>query len=539
MADDDRFPVARDSAVRVNQEGQAHAWGAFIAREVGDGPGAARIAAQRLRLAALEQPRAPAKFHFIGLKAMTLGGGVVAAAAVAFILFERSSASPSGAASEVQAAIEISAEPPHAYHSHADPGVERDGLGAKEVTKVVGSREWKVSAAVANTAIASDTAIANDTAVADDDSSALKTEQRLFAANSEVVLHAGEAERMTLEPGARARVLQATPHHVALTLEQGTLRARLSTDAEHSAAIHVGPYRLASRNAASFTVDWNPSHQRLKVQVTDGSVVLFDSASGVEQQHLFAGQHVDTSFAPRGHDTSRPARSPLPDTAVRVKKTPNGVDVLRDIRERNDRSASKDAADSLREEEQAWLKTVPGDTRSGEAGFGEIRSGMEPAKVQPSTALSWRRLAEEGQYRAAVEEATRVGFDVVTAAASASDLLLLADAARLGGAIPQAKKVLKHLRERHVSHPNAAVAAFTLGRIAQEIDGDDRTAIRWYRTYLRQEPRGQMAEGARARLLKAEIRVGTRTSAKAAAREYLTHHPEGSSASVARSLSSK
>jgi TolA-binding protein len=138
-----------------------------------------------------------------------------------------------------------------------------------------------------------------------------------------------------------------------------------------------------------------------------------------------------------------------------------------------------------------------------------------------------------------VKEAERVGFGTLEQNASPSDLLLLADVARLGGAPQRARSVLTSLRSRYPGHTNSAVAAFTLGRIAQEQEHDDRRAIQWYRTYLKEEPKGRMSEGARARLLKATLRVGSDAERDQAARDYLANHPTGSSAVVARSVLSK
>jgi hypothetical protein len=151
----------------------------------------------------------------------------------------------------------------------------------------------------------------------------------------------------------------------------------------------------------------------------------------------------------------------------------------------------------------------------------------------------WRKFAENGQYTAAVKEAELVGFGTLEQNASASDLLLLADVARLGGAPQKARGVLLSLRNRYPGHTNSATAAFTLGRMAQEQEHDDRRAMQWYRTYLKEEPRGRMAEGARARLLKAALRVGSRAEKEQAAKDYLAQHPTGSSAAVARSMLSK
>lgn len=318
---------------------------------------------------------------------------------------------------------------------------------------------------------------------------------------------------------------------------------------EHGRAevsVRAGPYEMRSQ-AANFELSWVPEQQALQLRVNAGVVQLFDSTEAGEPQAFGAGQQLSVKSplsveAPLSAHTpsvqvdrtDRSSRGVSRQGSSSVRATQTGAavtgkDVLESVRERNAQSESKRDQRSLREEEQAWSDSLSTQSPQAESSLANTKS----------VDSAWRRYAVQGQYKAAVREASRVGFDTLAAEGSASDLLLLADSARLGGAAVHAKRVLMTLRERYASHPNAAVAAFTLGRMAQEFDRDDRTAIKWYGTYLSQEPGGRMAEGARARLLKAQLRVGSHAQAKAAAREYLAHHPAGSSASVARSVLDK
>jgi hypothetical protein len=149
---------------------------------------------------------------------------------------------------------------------------------------------------------------------------------------------------------------------------------------------------------------------------------------------------------------------------------------------------------------------------------------------------SWKQLADAGRYGEAVSAARDLGISPLLGSTGATDLMLLADAARLGKAPELAQQVLLTIRERFPSHPNANVAAFQLGRLAFEVRHDDRAAVRWFQAYLDASPGGSMAEGARGRLLRAWLRLGDKAKARAAALEYVKHHPHGHHASVAQSL---
>jgi hypothetical protein len=89
---------------------------------------------------------------------------------------------------------------------------------------------------------------------------------------------------------------------------------------------------------------------------------------------------------------------------------------------------------------------------------------------------------------------------------------------------------------RHPNHPNQAIAAFTLGRLAQEQEHDFPAAARWFQTYLASASQGSLAEAARGRLFQALRQSGNANEARRAAATYLEHHPKGSHAGAARSL---
>lgn len=519
------------------QEREASALGTWVAQELGDGPGAARIAAQRLRLAALEHPQARLQAHARGRLTWfaVAGGGLSALALVAFMI-GHSSGSRDGS-SQLTAArdVGISAEPRRAFETQL-PWPESDSRARSGSAGISQPSAWVV-------------------AVGGENERAVHIEQIVSASDAAVRFSAGKVRSLSLQPGGRARVVANDGAALALALERGTLRAEVPSMPEQGRAevsVQAGPYEMRSQ-AASFELSWVPEQQALQLRVNAGVVQVFDSTEAGQPQAFGAGQQLSVKSplaveAPSTVEAPLSARRPSVQagrtdrssrgvsgqgsSSVRATRTGapvTGTDVLESVRERNAQSESKRDQRSLQEEEQAWSDSLSAQSAQAESLLAKTTS----------VDSAWRRYAVQGQYKSAVREASRVGFDALAAEGSASDLLLLADSARLGGAAVHAKRVLMTLRERYASHPNAAVAAFTLGRMAQEFDRDDRTAIKWYGTYLSQEPGGRMAEGARARLLKAQLRVGSHAQAKAAAREYLAHHPAGSSAAVARSVLDK
>jgi hypothetical protein len=82
--------------------------------------------------------------------------------------------------------------------------------------------------------------------------------------------------------------------------------------------------------------------------------------------------------------------------------------------------------------------------------------------------MRWRRFARGGQYAKALVAARRAGLSRLLRRSSSSDLLLLADAARLGGNVDMAEKVLKTVRRRFGKKKAARQAAYRLGRLMME-----------------------------------------------------------------------
>jgi outer membrane protein assembly factor BamD (BamD/ComL family) len=90
------------------------------------------------------------------------------------------------------------------------------------------------------------------------------------------------------------------------------------------------------------------------------------------------------------------------------------------------------------------------------------------------------------------------------------------------------------LRTRFPGTPEAATAAFILGRIAQDQNRDDAHAAGWFGLYLREQPNGELAADALGRLVEASDRMHDEAGAVRAAERYLAAYPTGPHAEYAR-----
>jgi TolA-binding protein len=118
----------------------------------------------------------------------------------------------------------------------------------------------------------------------------------------------------------------------------------------------------------------------------------------------------------------------------------------------------------------------------------------------------------------------------------AKDLLLLANTARYAGSSSEARGALLKLRERFPRTPSATHAALLLASQAEDRDKDFGEAERWLRTFLTESPRGELAAGARARLLAMLLKRGAQAEAEQVARDYLRLHPNGQHVARARAV---
>jgi len=311
-----------------------------------------------------------------------------------------------------------------------------------------------------------------------------------------------DGSRFELSPKSRARVRELGAS-ARVELASGSLRVRVVP--KRSAAWHIdaGPFGVRI-TGTRFTVSYEPAQQVLELAMDEGEVELSGCVFG-EGRKLAVGQRVRASCRDKQLDVgyrdvaapSAPA-APAPDTA----------------RDAPPRSAPEDA---------------PPEVASPAANTAAV-TAPAPAKG------AWLQLARAGQYGDAYQELTRLGFDAECNRASSAELGLIADVSRRARAPRKAEQALLALRRRFPGGADAAIAAFTLGRLEfDEFRGYTRAAD-WFRTYLREQPNGAMAREALGRLLEAAYRAGDAAGARSLSERYLREYPSGPHAELATRL---
>jgi len=155
-----------------------------------------------------------------------------------------------------------------------------------------------------------------------------------------------------------------------------------------------------------------------------------------------------------------------------------------------------------------------------------------PVAPAPRPVSPWRALAQDGSYAKALAEIDREGPKAVRDVPE--DLLLAADAARLGGRPDRAVSFLERLVKRFPRDARAPLAAFTLGRTLLDQLGRPREAAQAFASARRLDSKGAMAEDALAREVEAWSRAGETELAQDRARDYLSRYPKGRRAAAVR-----
>jgi TolA-binding protein len=332
----------------------------------------------------------------------------------------------------------------------------------------------------------------------------------LNAARGEPVsLDFSDGSRITLEGKARARVTELSAAGAALVLESGqaALAIHSSPKRESRWRVNVGPFTVHV-TGTRFDVDWDPEGELLLLTMHEGRVIvsgcMFDDGRPIVAGETLraACREQRVEIRSRG-SVEAPAPVVPPSAELPVAEPPPSDTTLLD-----EPSPEPEPLPSPAEAELA-------------------------PKPRPRGS-EWRPLLENGRYKEAYSAARATGFADECEKASAADLMALADAARFSGGLADAEHAYATLRRRFPSDERAAVAAFTLARIAFDQRHGYAEAAKWLRTYLRERPGGTLAREALGRLIEAAQRSGDRAAAEEAARQYMQRFPSGPHSELAR-----
>jgi hypothetical protein len=328
-----------------------------------------------------------------------------------------------------------------------------------------------------------------------------------------------DGSRLVLAPAGRARVTAVDADGAEISLERGALDVAVVHRPHARWTVRGGPF-LVRVIGTRFDLRWDPATEQLDLALREGAVTVSGPVVG-DARAVRAGERLTIS-APRGRlevgaiDTAATA-DPAPSVPPPAPEAPAAT--------------AAPAREPAPSEPPPPIAPTPSASAPHTAG-----SAVASAAPASEEAPSWRALAQKARYKDALAAAEAEGFDALCAGASARDLRVLGDVARLGGSPPRADQALSALRSRFPGSPEAAAAAFIFGRTAQDRQRDYAAAASWFSRYLAEQPGGEFAAEAAGRLVEAKEKMGDAAGARKAAERYLAAYPDGSHAAYARSV---
>ncbi len=361
---------------------------------------------------------------------------------------------------------------------------------------------------------------------------------------SALQLSFSDGSTVGLSERSEVRVQSLMREGAHLLLERGDMDVSVVHRKETSWKIDAGPYQIWV-TGTKFNVRWIPEKRALLLDMEDGSVrlrgpMLEGGKSLMSGETLLASLAESTVEVSRtgtqGKIITRLEREQDVESNPREEEASDPLDDLSDVESAE--TSQESYTDHLR-------RSVRGRKRGravsrDEDVLSEPTGGSSPLYVESYTPpreevqLSWKALAREGKYHAAVALAEDAGFDRLIVTGTVSDLMLLADAARLASNPFDAQKAYRAVRKRFPGTRQSERAAFALGRVEFESEGNYAAAARWFEICYRENKSGPMAREAAGRLIEALNRAGEEKRAAIASKEYLTHFAQGPHANLAK-----
>ena len=291
----------------------------------------------------------------------------------------------------------------------------------------------------------------------------------LIADATPTVQELGDGSNITVARNTHLDVLRQSTTEMLLALRHGNARFDIRPGGARAWVIECGGAAVEVVGTR-FTLDRN--EQRLLVKVQRGRVLVRGELVPDTVQALAAGQELTLAYAENRQAAPEASAAPQP-------------------------AASHAGASAVR---------VP--SRQEDAG--------------------WRSAAQQKDWKGAWQSLGEAGVDREAARADdISDLLALADVARLSGHPRQAVLPLQQVIAKHSGESQAAIAAFTLGKIQLDQLGEPAAAASAFETALALQLPGSLAEDTLARLVEAYARSHDPARARAAAERYRARYPTG------------
>ncbi len=314
--------------------------------------------------------------------------------------------------------------------------------------------------------------------------------------------------RLKLAPMSATRIVTANQEEVQVDLSNGSLIAEIEGNGQRSWIVQAGPYQISVLGTV-FSVHWDTASSVLEVPVEKGVVLVRGASLNEYGVKLSKGDHLRVD----GKTGLISVESPPALLTSPSQKT-------------SDNSAQSQIATN-----DAGMKKNGQESKKPDS-----TEGTTKKRKKHSQRPSWKEFYNKGDYLGSIDAARSAGLRKLLSQLSLEELWQLAEAARYARRSDVTTKTLITLRKRFSKSGRAKTAAFLLGRAAIELKHNATDAEKWFMTYLRENPKGPLAEEALGRLIDINHKQGQKANALRYAKSYLSQYSRGPFSELARSI---
>ena len=342
----------------------------------------------------------------------------------------------------------------------------------------------------------------------------------------QIGLQFSDGSHIEVAESSRARLMGLRSNGADVSLESGLMHVQVKHRTDTSWHISAGPFGV-NVIGTRFDVRWKPEEDSFELTLHEGKVELSGCAFN-SGYRMPAGRTVRASCKNERFGFSSKDDIAAPAAGSGSVET---------------ESFGQTQTPEPRIAPQIAPTEAPAKAEADEAAPATGQRLDKPARPQTiqtvNDAPDFRVLARAGKYAEALRAAKAAGFEQECAKASARDLSVLASAARYAQDTVSETYAWRLLRERFRGTKDGSIAAFALGRIEFDNHGAYAKAAEWFRTYLREQPRGDLTREALGRLLEATQHLGDQPQVRELAARYLQEYPDGPHATIAQRLSER
>ncbi len=286
-----------------------------------------------------------------------------------------------------------------------------------------------------------------------------------------------QGSRIKLLPMTSLRVAEISKNKVRVYLNKGSVRSKIRGDNKTHWFILGGPY-CVEVVGTEFTTSWIEESGKFKVSVKKGTVSVSGGSVGKKGILVFAGSTFKGTRSGYQLSNEKDKKNIKEDVSIKESVDKNSADPVADI-------------SSGEHDLHGEMKTAANKK------YSQIKD-VKKTKVSlvESDESILKDLCMAGGFVKIMKRFSSLDIDNFEQNGSLSQLWCLAKAARYTGNSKVAVNLLQATRRRFPGTEQSRLAAFFMGKVIEDLQGDPVRAQKWFKQYLKDDPSGSLADEA-------------------------------------------